>query len=212
MRPMMKRFRSGKPSPLWAETMNVSAKLDSLCSSLVRLSRTGGFTRSTLLITSVAAILRSPSPVTIVRNASSMPSAASTTSSTTSASARAAPRGVHHGAIEATTRREDPGQIDIDNLRRAFHGDAGDARARGLRLGRDDRHLGADETVDQGRFAGVGRADDGDIPAMLRAHRAEPFNESSRRNAAARSAARLEAPSPTSGACPSTETSMRKCG
>ena len=36
--------------------------------------------------------------------------------------------------------------------------------ARGLRLRADDRDLLADERVEERRFAGVGRADDGDEP------------------------------------------------
>ena len=50
------------------------------------------------------------------------------------------------------------------------HGDADHPHARGLHLGRDDAHLGADEAVHQGRFAGIGRADDGNKAATLFSH------------------------------------------
>jgi hypothetical protein len=49
----------------------------------------------------------------------------------------------------------------------AFQRDAHQPRAGGLRLGRDDRHLLADQRVDQRRLARIGRADHGDQAAGL---------------------------------------------
>ena len=73
--------------------------------------------------------------------------------------ARTLPGGRDHGAVEPTARHENAGRIDEDELRRPFDGDAADERARGLHLGRDDRDLGADECVEQSRFADIRRPD-----------------------------------------------------
>ena len=82
---------------------------------------------------------------------------------------RARERARHHGAVEPALGREDAGRVDEDDLRRAFDGDAAHERARRLRLARDDRHLGADELIEQRRLAGVGRADErGEAAARLR--------------------------------------------
>ena len=62
-------------------------------------------------------------------------------------------------------RREDAGRVDEDDLGACRDGDAADERARRLHLVGDDRHLGADEAVEQRRLAGVGRADEGDEAA-----------------------------------------------
>ena len=83
--------------------------------------------------------------------------------------------------------------------------------ARRLHLGRDDRHLAADEHVDQRRLAGIGRADDRDRAAAPRglAH-ALSSSAASAAAAAAVSAARLEAPVAVAGGKPSTPTVMVK--
>ena len=78
---------------------------------------------------------------------------------------RAAPGGADHGAVEPPARREDAGRIDEDELRRARDRDAAHQRARRLHLGRDDRDLGADQRIEQRRFAGIGRADQRDEAA-----------------------------------------------
>ena len=70
--------------------------------------------------------------------------------------------------------------------------DAEHARARGLRLGRDDGDLGADQPVEQGGLAGIGRAEQSDEAGPARGH----SSRSSRAAAAAAAAARLEPPDP----------------
>ena len=69
---------------------------------------------------------------------------------------------VHHLAAEDVLGLVDAGRIDQDDLRVVAIHDALDAIARGLRLGRNDRDLAADERVHQRGFAGVGTADDCD--------------------------------------------------
>ena len=74
--------------------------------------------------------------------------------------------------------------------------DADHAPPGGLHLGRDDRDLGADQPVEQGRLADVGRADDRDEPGAggLRLSHGRPRAiRCSIMAAAARSAARLVA-------------------
>ena len=76
--------------------------------------------------------------------------------------------------------------------------DADHAPAGGLHLGRDDRDLGADQAVEQGRLADVGRADDGDEARAGRAagsahRRVLADAAAAARPAAACSAARLVA-------------------
>ena len=56
---------------------------------------------------------------------------------------------------------EDAGGVDQHDLGVALHGHAAHREAGGLHLLGDDGDLGADQAVDQGRLAGVGRADDG---------------------------------------------------
>ena len=77
------------------------------------------------------------------------------------------PRRGDHRPVEAAFGREDAGGIDQQYLRVTLDRDAEQAGARGLRLRADDRDLLADQAVDQRRLARVGRADDGDQPAML---------------------------------------------
>ena len=84
---------------------------------------------------------------------------------------RPAPGGGDHGAVEPALRREDAGGVDQHDLRRALHGDAAHQGAGGLHLVGDDRHLGADQRVDQRRLAGVRRADQGDEAAARRGGR-----------------------------------------
>ena len=85
----------------------------------------------------------------------------STIRSASSAPAQAA------ATIARSSRRfgcEDARRVDQQDLRVALDRDAHQPRARGLRLGADDRDLLADQRIDQGRLAGVGRADHGDEP------------------------------------------------
>ena len=123
---------------------------------------------------------------------------------------RRAPGGGDHRAVEAALRREEAGRVDEDDLGLAAHHDAAHGRARRLRLAGDDRHLLADERVDQRRLAGVRRADQGDEAAAGRAHVA--LQRSRKAWAAACSAARLELASPVSGSKPVSTTRMTKWG
>ena len=75
----------------------------------------------------------------------------------------------NHRAVEPALRLENAGRVDEHDLRFARDRDAAHDIARGLHLGRDDGDLGADQRVDQRRFAGVRRADDGD-EAAARCH------------------------------------------
>ena len=76
--------------------------------------------------------------------------------------ARSAPGRGHHGPVEAALRLEDAGRVHEHDLRLALDGDAAHQRPRRLHLARDDRDLGADERVQQGRLARIRRADQGD--------------------------------------------------
>ena len=84
---------------------------------------------------------------------------------------RAFPGGIHHRAVEPPLGREDAGRVDQDHLRVGIGSfmqrDAEHPRARGLRLGADDRDLLADQRVHQRGFARVGRAENGDYAAFL---------------------------------------------
>ena len=80
---------------------------------------------------------------------------------------RTAPGGRDHRAIEPAPGLEDARRIDQQDLCLALDRDAHQPGARGLRLGADDRHLLPDERVGEGRFARIGRADDGDEAAAL---------------------------------------------
>src|SRR5690606_31752622 len=84
------------------------------------------------------------------------------------------PRRLHHRAVEPPARAEDARRIEKDELTGAIDHDAADGDARGLHLAGDDRHLGADKRVDEGRFSSVRRTNDSDETAPLLAlwHRA----------------------------------------
>ena len=118
------------------------------------------------------------------------------------------PRGGDHGAVEAAVGLENPRRVDQDQLRVAVDGDAHEAGAGGLRLGRDDRDLLADERVDEGRLARIGRAEDRDEAAFL----GHFFIFSRRRAAAAVSASCLLAPSASASPPRATVTRTRKVG
>ena len=79
--------------------------------------------------------------------------------------AGAAPGRSHHGPVEPAFRREDSRRVDKDDLGRAFEGNAAHRAARRLNLAGNDRDLRSDELVDERRFAGVRRADEGDKTA-----------------------------------------------
>ena len=69
------------------------------------------------------------------------------------------PRGLDHRPVEPPRRRENAGRVDQQHLRVALDRDAHQPRARGLRLGADDRDLLPDQRIDQGRLARIGRAE-----------------------------------------------------
>ena len=107
-------------------------------------------------------LLQSGSFSRIASASSSMPLRASISSADHIGVARSAPGGCHHRPVEPALGREDAGRVDEDDLRRALDGDAAYEGPRRLHLVRDDRDLGADERVEQGRLAGIGRADQRD--------------------------------------------------
>ncbi len=79
--------------------------------------------------------------------------------------AGALPGAGDHGALQAPLGREDARRIDEDELGIALGDDPADDGARGLHLGRDDGDLGADQSVQKRRLAGIGRANQGDEAA-----------------------------------------------
>jgi hypothetical protein len=72
-----------------------------------------------------------------------------------------APGGAHHRPVEPAARLEDTWRIHQNDLAFSLDHHAAHREAGCLHLAGDDRDLGADEAVDQGRLAGVGRADHG---------------------------------------------------
>src|SRR3546814_636053 len=124
----------------------------------------------------------------------------------------AAPGGGDHRAIEPAGRREDARRVDQDDLRLARHRDSHQPGARRLRLGADDRDLLADERVDEGRFARIGGADDGDEAAPLGHVRSSSASRASSAAAATFSAACFDAPSPSASASLPILTATRKRG
>ena len=132
----------------------------------------------------------------------------------------AAPGGRNHGALEATTGTEDPRRVDEHELAPIECRDAGEAGARGLHLGRHDRHLLPDEAVEQGRLAGIRRADERDEAAAgrllrLLVHGVPLSFDRSRLSiaaAAACSATRFEGPLARASPSPSTRTAISNSG
>ena len=110
---------------------------------------------------------------------------------------RRSPGGGDHRPVEPPVRGEEAGRIDEDDLRLASRQHAAHGRARRLGLTRDDRHLFADERVDQRRLAGVRRSDQRDEAAAGCAHLA--LHRSRKACAAACSAARFDFAAPISG-------------
>ena len=91
--------------------------------------------------------------------------AASITRTIRSASSAPSQAAADHRPVEPAVRREDARRVDQQDLRLALDRDAHQPGARGLRLGADDRDLLPDQRIDQGRLAGVGRAEHGDQAA-----------------------------------------------
>ncbi len=107
----------------------------------------------------------SPSRPRIASASSSMPRLASISSATMSASC--APLQAIVTMARSSRRRgaKMPGVSMKTSCDAALDGDAAHQRARGLHLRADDRHLAADQRVDQRRLADIGRADQGDEAA-----------------------------------------------
>ena len=129
---------------------------------------------------------------------------------------QALPGGADHGAVKAAARGEDARRVEQADLAFPVGEDAEDAGARGLRLGAGDGQFVAQQAVEQGGFARVGRADDGGEAAIGSGgsdHVAMSLsNEAVSRAAARFSASRLEAPSACAGGWPCTVTSMMNLG
>src|SRR5205085_3714502 len=124
----------------------------------------------------------------------------------------AAPGSIHHRALDTALGLEQTRGIDEHDLGVAVGCYAANGRSRGLHLVRDDRHLGADEGIDQRRLAGIGRADDGDEAAASLQPAHGRVSRSSSTAAANRSASRLLPPRPCAGCWPLTATSTTNTG
>src|SRR5690348_254323 len=70
--------------------------------------------------------------------------------------------GLAHGALEAVLRIQESGGVEEDDLEIVAGEDAEDAVAGGLGFGADDAEFLADEAVEQGGFAGVRLATEGE--------------------------------------------------
>ena len=79
--------------------------------------------------------------------------------------ARPLPGGRHHRLVEPAGRLEETGRVDQQDLAGVDDGDAQNPGPGGLHLRRNDADLGADDAVDQGRLADVGRTENGDEAA-----------------------------------------------
>src|SRR5687768_14501015 len=71
---------------------------------------------------------------------------------------RPRPRTRYHGPVKPAPGRKDPWRVDENELRAAGDSDAAQQRSSSLSLVRDDCDFAADQRVDQGRFAYIGRA------------------------------------------------------
>src|SRR5512140_3226688 len=125
--------------------------------------------------------------------------------------------GADHVGIEGPRRLVDPRAVEEDDLPPRLGEDPRDPVARRLRLPRDDRDLGAHDPVEQGRFADVGAAQQGD-ESGFQVHGASPpaaMRKETAFAAASISASLRDVPLPPAGGRPSTRTSTRKsrsCG
>eukprot|EP00998_Keelungia_sp_KM082_P009144 NODE_5314_length_708_cov_1.277108_g5291_i0.p1 GENE.NODE_5314_length_708_cov_1.277108_g5291_i0~~NODE_5314_length_708_cov_1.277108_g5291_i0.p1 ORF type:complete len:161 (+),score=7.11 NODE_5314_length_708_cov_1.277108_g5291_i0:117-599(+) len=79
-----------------------------------------------------------------------------------------APGGINHCLFQPAGRFENARRIDKDNLTVPFEGNCSNARARRLHLRCDNGDFRAYQLIEQGRFAGIRRADKGDITAPRR--------------------------------------------
>ncbi len=158
------RFRSATPSPVRALIMKT-------VSGFSRSREVGGqgeqlrllSTRSTLLSTSSSGCWRCSSAAMMRSTSRAEPGGG--VDDQQDQVGILARRSQAAATIARSSRRlrlEDARRVDQQDLRLALDRDAHQPRARGLRLGADDRDLLADQRIDQRRLAGVRRADHGD--------------------------------------------------
>ena len=161
-----------RPRDFSAEIMKVSSIASMAFSSAASGSSRGGSTRSTLFSASQIGLGDLASRSTMARTASVSPARASTISRVRSASC--APPQAAATMARSSRRRgwKMPGVSTRMIWRAGVHHHGADAEARGLRLGRDDRHLAAGQRIHQRRLAGIRRADHGDQAAACRPARA----------------------------------------
>ena len=154
-----------------------------------------------------------------------MPRSASISSSTTSASLAPPQAVVTMARSSRRCGRKMPGVSTKTICALSCDGDAAHDGAGRLHLVGDDRHLGADQLVDQRRLAGIGRADQGDEAGAadsaglsLGGHRSCPlvrpdaFAQQNRRAAACFGLALGAAAAPLAGAKPATCDATVKTG
>ena len=204
------------PSPVDALIMNVSSNARAALSLAASSSSFGRSTRSILLRTASFGLRTSGSPLRIAWVSSLSAGLARLLPGVDQEREHVgvggrAPGGGDHRPVEAALGREQAGRVDEHDLRLALGQDAAHGRAGRLRLAGDDRHLLADEGVDQRRFSRVRRADERDEAASGLAHVAAP-QRSRKACAAACSAARFELAAPSSGSKPSTVRRITKWG
>ena len=145
--------------------MKVASNVALSLAALASASSVSLATRSILLRIRSFGCFTSASLSRIASASSSRPLRASISTPTRSASCAPLQAVVTMARSSRRLRRKDAGRVDEDELRLAFERDAADERARGLHLARDDGDLGADQRVEQRRFAGIGRADQRDEAA-----------------------------------------------
>ena len=206
--------------------MNVDSNFAALFASFASVSSASLATTSILLSTSSFGALTSPSRRRMSSASSSSPLRASMRTPTRSASC--APLQAVVTMARSSRRRGEkmPGVSTKINCDLVLNGDSADQRARRLHLVRDDADLRTDQRIEQRRFAGVGRADQGDEAALrlgslarFLARSDQPSSLSadtptrvSMAAAAACSAARLEFPSPSAGGRSGNTTATRNSG
>ena len=148
--------------------MKVAAKATRSLAALMMASRADLSTRSILLMMRILGCRTSASRSRIASVSSSSSAFGIDQQACNVGIVHPRPGIRHHGAVEPPLRRKNARCVDEDELRAAGGGDAAQQRAGCLHLVRYDRHLAADERVDQRRFADIGRPDQRDEPAASR--------------------------------------------
>ena len=158
-------LRSATPSPVSAEIMKVESNLAFSLAILVSTSSVSRGTRSILLRIRIFVGFTSASRREQRFRLLVDPLARIDQHADQVGLMRAAPGRRHHGAVEPALRRENARRSTKMSCALPSERDAADQRARRLHLVRDDGDLGADQRVEQRRFAGIGRADQRDEAA-----------------------------------------------